>query len=130
MRTADLLSHFPGRGPGALAALLLAALALHAARLPAQPARPPAPTPAGNDVLATVQETVTGSLLFGVGVNSDGGLTGSVILNERNFDIRRVPASIDELLNGTAFRGAGQELRSEAVPGTQLQRYNISFRER
>ena len=35
------------------------------------------------DVLVTVQETQTGSLLFGVGVNSDAGLTGSVVLNER-----------------------------------------------
>jgi outer membrane protein assembly complex protein YaeT len=81
------------------------------------------------DILIQVQEANTGSLLFGVGVNSDSGLTGSIVLNERNFDITRVPTSFEDFLNGTAFRGAGQELRIEAVPGTQLQRYTISFRE-
>jgi outer membrane protein assembly complex protein YaeT len=81
------------------------------------------------DVLVQVQEANTGSLLFGVGVNSDSGLTGSIVLNERNFDILRPPTSIEDFLNGTAWRGAGQEFRAEAVPGTQLQRYTISFRE-
>src|SRR5207253_6586023 len=76
-----------------------------------------------------VQETQTGSLLLGVGVNSDAGLVGSIVLNERNFDILRPPTSLDELLSGRAFRGAGQEFRAEAVPGTQLQRYTVSFRE-
>jgi outer membrane protein assembly complex protein YaeT len=81
------------------------------------------------DILVTVQEDNTGSLLFGIGVNSDSGLTGSIVLNERNFDILRPPTSIDDILNGTAWRGAGQELRIEAVPGTQLQRYTVSFKE-
>jgi RNA polymerase sigma factor (sigma-70 family) len=77
------------------------------------------------DVQVTVQEANTGSLLFGMGVNSDAGPTGSIMFNERNFDITRPPTSVDDILNGTAFRGAGQELRIEAVPGTQLQRYTI-----
>ncbi|HJT79182.1 MAG TPA: BamA/TamA family outer membrane protein, partial [Gemmataceae bacterium] len=81
------------------------------------------------DILVSVQETRTGSLLFGVGVNSDAGLTGSIVLNERNFDITRVPTSVDDFLSGRAFRGAGEELRLEAVPGTQLQRYSATFRE-
>src|SRR5262249_54302850 len=34
------------------------------------------------DVLINVQEASTGSLMFGVGVNSDSGLTGSIVLNE------------------------------------------------
>jgi outer membrane protein assembly factor BamA len=68
-------------------------------------------------------------LLFGLGVNSDSGLTGSVVLNERNFDILNWPTSFDELLSGSAFRGAGQEFRAEAVPGTVAQRYSVSFRE-
>ena len=70
------------------------------------------------DILVKVKEDNTGSLLFGVGVNSDAGLTGSIVLNERNFDITRLPTSIDDLLSGSAFRGAGQEFRVEAVPGT------------
>ena len=81
------------------------------------------------DVLVNVQETRTGSLLFGVGFNSDAGATGSIVLNERNFDLFRLPTSLDDLFGGTAFRGAGQELRLEAVPGTQLQRYTFQFRE-
>jgi outer membrane protein insertion porin family len=81
------------------------------------------------NILVQVQETRTGSLLFGVGVNSDAGLTGSIVLNERNFDILHPPTSIDEFLEGRAFRGAGQEFRVEAVPGTQYQRYTVSWRE-
>jgi outer membrane protein assembly complex protein YaeT len=81
------------------------------------------------DILVQVQEQPTGSLIFGVGVNSDAGLTGSIVLNERNFDITRWPTSFEDLLSGHAFRGAGQEFRIEAVPGTQLQRYTVSWRE-
>jgi outer membrane protein insertion porin family len=81
------------------------------------------------NIFVNLEEDNTGSLLFGVGVNSDAGLTGSVVLNERNFDITRLPTSFDDLLSGNAFRGAGQEFRLEAVPGTQLQRYTASFRE-
>ncbi len=81
------------------------------------------------DILVSVQEASTGSLMFGLGVNSDSGLTGSIVLNERNFDLFNFPTSFDDLINGTAFRGGGQEFRLEAVPGTQLQRYVVSFRE-
>jgi beta-lactamase regulating signal transducer with metallopeptidase domain len=38
------------------------------------------------DVTIQVNEDNTGSLIFGVGVNSNTGLTGSVVLNERNYD--------------------------------------------
>jgi outer membrane protein assembly complex protein YaeT len=81
------------------------------------------------DLLVRVQETKTGSLLFGVGVNSDAGLSGSIVLNERNFDITRFPTSFDDFMAGRAFRGAGQELRLEAVPGTVTQRYSATWRE-
>lgn len=81
------------------------------------------------DILVTVQEAQTGSLLFGVGVNSDSGVGGSLVLHERNFDITRVPTSFADLFSGHAFRGKGQELRIEAVPGTQVNRYSVTFRE-
>ena len=81
------------------------------------------------NVIVNVNETSTGSLLFGLGVNSDAGFTGSVVLNERNFDLFRPPTSIEDALSGNAFRGAGQEFRLEAVPGTQVQRYMATFRE-
>ena len=67
--------------------------------------------------------------MFGLGVNSDAGFTGSVVLNERNFDILRYPTSLEDAISGNAWRGAGQEFRLEAVPGTQVQRYMVSFRE-
>ncbi len=81
------------------------------------------------DVVVNVKETPTGSLLFGLGVNSDAGLVGSIVLNERNFDLFRPPTSWDDIFEYKAFRGGGQELRLEAVPGTQLQRYTATFRE-
>jgi RNA polymerase sigma factor (sigma-70 family) len=71
--------------------------------------------PRATDVLVGVQEQRTGSSLFGVGVNTDAGLTGSVQLNERNFDTKRVPTRSDDLGSGRAFRGAGQELRTEPL---------------
>ena len=81
------------------------------------------------DILVRVKEDKTGSLMFGVGVNSDAGLTGSIVLNERNFDITRFPTSFDDLLSGRAFRGAGQDFRLEAVPGTEVQRYSATWPE-
>jgi outer membrane protein assembly factor BamA len=81
------------------------------------------------DIEVRVKETPTGSLLFGLGVNSDAGLVGSIVLNERNFDLFRPPTSWDDIWEYKAFRGGGQELRLEAVPGTQLQRYTATFRE-
>jgi len=89
---------------------------------------PESPSPY-KDILVNVQEANTGSLMFGVGVNSNAGLTGSIVLNERNFDILKPPLSFDELFSGSAWRGAGQEFRVEAVPGTQVSRYTVSWRE-
>jgi outer membrane protein assembly factor BamA len=45
----------------------------------------------GREIQINVQEAPTGSLLFGVGVNSCSGLNGSIILNERNFDLSPAP---------------------------------------
>jgi outer membrane protein assembly complex protein YaeT len=81
------------------------------------------------DILVQVQEQRTGSLLFGLGFNSDSGVTGSVVLNERNFDLTRLPTSLDDLLSGQAFHGGGQEFRLEAMPGTQVQRYTATWRD-
>ena len=81
------------------------------------------------DILVKVQETRTGSLMLGAGINSDNGIVGSIVLNERNFDLFRFPTSFADFFDGRAFRGAGQELRIEAVPGTQIQRYSVSVRE-
>jgi outer membrane protein assembly factor BamA len=81
------------------------------------------------DILVTVQEARTGSLTIGLGVNSDSGLTGSIVLNERNFDLLRWPADWEDLKSGNAFRGAGQEFRLEVVVGTCLPRVRCTFRD-
>src|SRR5262249_12293394 len=47
-----------------------------------------------------LQETRASSLMFGIGVNSDAGLTGCIVLNERNFDIKRPPTAVKDLLEG------------------------------
>jgi outer membrane protein insertion porin family len=75
------------------------------------------------------QETQTGRLMIGAGVNSNAGLVGNIVVDEQNFDITRLPTSWDDIRNGTAFRGAGQRFRLEAAPGTQLQRYTATFQE-
>ena len=75
------------------------------------------------------EETQTGRLMIGAGVNSNAGLVGNIVIDEQNFDILRLPRSWDDIKNGTAFRGAGQRFRLEASPGTQLQRYMATFQE-
>ncbi len=81
------------------------------------------------DINATVEEARTGRFMFGVGVNSSAGITGQITLDERNFDITRIPTSWSDITDGTAFRGAGQGFRLEALPGSQVQRYMASFTE-
>ncbi len=81
------------------------------------------------DIRVDVNEANTGSLIFGVGVNSNSGLVGNIVLNERNFDIFNPPTSLQDFLNGTAFRGAGQNLRIMAMPGTIMQQYMATFTE-
>ena len=81
------------------------------------------------DLVITAPETQTGRFMFGVGVNSEAGLLGNIMLEEQNFDWRRFPRSWEEVRNGTAWRGGGQVFRIEAVPGTEVQRYMFNFRE-
>jgi len=81
------------------------------------------------DIIPQVYETHTGRLMLGVGINSDAGLVGSFVLEEQNFDWTRFPRSWQDIRMGTAFRGAGQRFRLEAVPGTEVQRYLVSFQD-
>ncbi len=80
--------------------------------------------------LATsLEETMTGKMMFSLGVSSEAGLLGSVVIDEQNFDWRRWPRNWRDFPNGTAFRGRGQHFRIEASPGTSVQRYSVSFEE-
>ncbi|MGD9855087.1 MAG: outer membrane protein assembly factor, partial [Planctomycetaceae bacterium] len=81
------------------------------------------------DVDIGVSEARTGRLMFGVGVNSDAGVVGSIVLEENNFDILRPPRSFADITNGTAWRGGGQSFRIEAVPGNQVSRYLVSWQD-
>ncbi len=81
------------------------------------------------DIDVGVTEARTGRLMFGVGVNSDAGVVGSIVLEENNFDILRPPRSFADIANGTAFRGGGQSFRIEAVPGNQVSRYLVSWQD-
>ncbi|MBN1393955.1 MAG: BamA/TamA family outer membrane protein [Pirellulales bacterium] len=91
--------------------------------------------PEGGDTLRTLDfevlahEAMTGRMMFGVGINSDAGLVGQIVIDEQNFDWTRFPRGWEDIRNATAFRGKGQRFRIEAMPGTELQRYMINFQE-
>jgi outer membrane protein insertion porin family len=87
------------------------------------------PMPGFVDVDIDITEGRTGRLMFGAGVNSDAGLVGSLVLQEDNFDILRFPRSWQDITQGRAYRGGGQSFRIELVPGTQVSRYNVSWRD-
>ncbi len=94
-----------------------------------EPANPLLPGPRTAPLFVETDETTTGRFNFGVGMNSDLGVTGQIIVDERNFDLFALPRSWDDFISGRAFRGAGQAFRIEAIPGTQVQRYSVSFTE-
>lgn len=81
------------------------------------------------DIDAYLTEARTGRLMFGVGVNSNAGVVGNIVLSEDNFDILRPPTSWEDVWNGTAWRGAGQKFRIEALPGTQVSRYMVDWQD-
>jgi outer membrane protein insertion porin family len=81
------------------------------------------------DIFIEGQETQTGRLMMGVGVNSDAGVVGNIVVDERNFDWTRFPTSWEDFRNGSAWRGAGQRFRIDASPGSQVSRYLVSFQE-
>jgi len=83
--------------------------------------------PGYRDVLVEVQETSTGQFNIGGVVSSDSGLTGRLAYSQNNFDITDTPDSLGELLSGKAFRGGGQTLRLEALPGTEVQTFLASL---
>ena len=62
---------------------------------------------------AVVREARTGRFMFGVGVNSEAGLTGQIVIDERNFDWRNFPTSWQDVVNGTAWRGGGLDNATE-----------------
>ncbi len=94
---------------------------------PIGPPPPALPEMRTADLIINGYPARTGRIMFGGAVNSDAGVTGQITVDERNFDITRFPRSFQDLFSGTAFRGAGQTFRIEAVPGNQFQRYTAQF---
>ena len=98
---------------------------------------PPGNAPVGNaystpnyaDLDVLVREAQSGKVTFGAAYNSNSGLVGQIIIDERNFDILNFPKNIQDIVDGTAFKGAGQGFRLELVPGNEVQRYMASFTE-
>lgn len=87
-------------------------------------------TPGVRDVLVNVEESArAGDLIFGVGVTSNSGLVGSFVIDIKNFDVFDWPRSFSEFIKLRSFHGAGQRLRLEAQPGTELNRFRIDFTE-
>ena len=81
------------------------------------------------DILAEVKERNTGSVNFGVGLGTDSGIFGEISVNQRNFDIDDTPETLDELLAGRAFRGAGQQFSMSIAPGNEVSNFSIDFLE-
>ncbi len=79
------------------------------------------------DINVSAAEGRTGRLMFGAGVNSDAGIVGSFVWDERNFNLFRPPTSFADIIDGRAWRGGGQRFRLEAAPGDQVSRYAISW---
>lgn len=79
------------------------------------------------DVNISATEGRTGRLMFGAGVNSDAGIVGSFVWDERNFNLFRPPQTFADIIEGRAWRGGGQRFRLEAAPGDQVSRYSVSW---
>lgn len=77
-----------------------------------------------------VQEERTGRVMLGGSVNSDLGVAGQFIVEERNFDLFRPATSWDQVWSGRAWRGAGQNFRLEIMPGNRVERYTVNWTER
>lgn len=81
------------------------------------------------DLVISASEGQTGRINLGGAYNSENGLVGQFIIDERNFDITRFPRGFRDIRDGTAWRGAGQGFRMELVPGNLVQRYMVNFTE-
>jgi len=94
-----------------------------------RPAPPTKAVPDRRDAIVDIKEGLTGMWNPGIAVGSDSGVIGQLIWQQRNFDITDWPESFDEFITMRAFKGAGQSLRVELLPGTEWSRYIVTFTE-
>ncbi len=86
--------------------------------------------PGVRDIIVDVTESEKrADFIFGFGITSDNGLVGNILFQTNNFDIFDTPRNFEEFIKGQAFRGAGQRLRLELQPGTELNRFRLDFTE-
>jgi hypothetical protein len=69
-----------------------------------------------------VSETPTGALLFGEGVNSDAGLSGQIVVNERNFESEGIDPPTDEEVLGALEK---EEKPNRTSPVHRIERKNV-----
>ncbi len=80
-------------------------------------------------VIDVVESEKAGDFLFGVGITSNSGLVGSIVLDLQNFDIANRPRTWAEFFKMRSFYGGGQRLRIELQPGLEVSRFRIDFTE-
>lgn len=86
--------------------------------------------PGVRDAVIDVQEAErSGDFVFGVGITSNSGMVGTVVLDLQNFDLFDTPKSWSEFWRFRSFFGAGQRLRLELMPGSEVSRFRIDFTE-
>ncbi len=89
--------------------------------------------PAWKDVEYIVEETNALGFNISGGITSNSGLFGIISLTKQNFDIFDPPDSFggmfEEIAEGRAFHGAGQNLRILVAPGTDASSFEVRFRE-
>lgn len=86
------------------------------------------------DLDVSVTGAYTGRLSLGFGQKQPHSpLAGIISFQENNFDYSRFPRSFDDIRNGTAWRGAGQQFeliaKSEAIPRSRIVDYSIAWRD-
>jgi outer membrane protein insertion porin family len=84
--------------------------------------------PERKDVEIKVEEGARTNLAqFSVAVSSDRGLSATIALTMRNFDVEDVPIPPSRFLEGRGFKGAGQTLGVTLSPGTIYSNYDLNF---
>ncbi len=83
--------------------------------------------PGMRELLVEVSEGRTANFMIGVGVSSQQGLLGNISFEQRNFDILAWPGSLRDVLEGRAWKGAGETFRIVAEPGTEMMRFHLDW---
>ena len=69
-------------------------------------------TPPCKGAPACAKEAPKGSITLGLGINSDAGLCGSVVLSERNTDLINIAVAFDDLFSGRICQAARPAMKA------------------